>query len=151
MMSTAQEIDGLLAALEAAVKEALDYFEGPGATSIARVGDWGPKEVLCHYLFWHEATALGMESVVGGGGPHILDGPTDELNAQVVEQHAGDSISQLVSQARELQDRLVRAARQLSDLDAVVIQRTGSPPSTARQRLERISTHWQAHIAELQA
>ena len=150
-MSTAQELDGLLVALEATVKETLEYFEGPGATSTAMVGDWGPKEVLCHYLFWHEATARGIESVVSGGGPRTPEGTTDELNARVVEQHAGESIPQLVAQARDLQERLVRAARQLSDLDVVVIHRTGSPPSTARQRLERIPKHWQDHMAQMQA
>ena len=42
------------------------------------------------YLFWHEATARGLESVVSGGGPHTPEGTTDELNARVVEQHAGE-------------------------------------------------------------
>ena len=149
-MSTAQELDEMLSTLETIVNEALAYFEGPGATSTARVGDWGPREVLCHFLFWHEATAQGIESAISGG-PLVLDAPVDELNDQAVAQHAGEEMPQLVARARELQEQLVRAARRLSNLDVVVMQRPNNPPMTARQRLDRIAQHWQAHIAELQA
>ena len=150
-MSTARELDELLSTLEATVEEGLAYFGGPGATSTARVGDWGPREVLCHCLFWHEATAQGIESAISGGSPCILEASTDELNARAVAQHAGEGIPELIAHARDLQERLVQAAWQLPDLDVVVMQRPGTPPMTARQRLERISRHWQAHIAELQA
>ena len=150
-MSTAQELDEMLSTLETIVNEALAYFEGPGATSTARVGDWGPREVLCHFLFWHEATAQGIESAISGGGPLVLDAHVDELNDQAVAQHAGEEMPQLVARARELQEQLVRAARRLSNLDIEVIQRPNNPPMTARQRLDRIAQHWQAHIAELQA
>ena len=148
-MTTAQELDEMLSTLEPIVNEALAYFEGPGATSTARVGDWGPREVLCHFLFWHEATAQGIESAISGG-PLVLDAPVDELNDQAVAQHAGEEMPQLVARARELQEQLVRAARRLSNLDVVVMQRPNNPPMTARQRLDRIAQHWQAHIAELQ-
>ena len=150
-MSTAQELDEMLSTLETIVNEALAYFEGPGATSTARVGDWGPREVLCHFLFWHETTAQGIESAISGGGPLVLDAPVDELNDQAVAQHAGEEMPQLVARACELQGQLVRAARRLSNLDVVVMQRPNNPPMTARQRLDRIAQHWQAHIAELQA
>ena len=150
-MSTMQELDGLLSTLNTAVEEALAYFEGPGATSTARVGDWGPREVLCHFLFWHEATAEGMESASGGGGPRIMAAAVDDLNAQAVAQHAEQGIPQLTAHARILQERVAQAARQLPNLDVVVMQRADGSSQTARDRLDRIPRHWQAHIAELQA
>ena len=149
-MSTAQELDELLSALDTTVEEVLAYFEGPGATSTARVGDWGPREVLCHFLFWHDATAQGMESASSGGGPVVLDAPTDELNGRVLAQHAGEGIPELVAQARSLHKRLVQAARQLPDLDVTVLQRAEGSLVTARSRVEIIARHWRSHAAELQ-
>ncbi len=150
-MSTMHELDGLLSNLSTVVEEALAYFEGPGSTATARVGDWGSREVLCHFLFWHEVTAEGMESATSGGGPRILNAQVDELNDQAIAQYTGEGIPQLAARARSLQERLVRAARQLPSLDIAVTQRQDGPPATARQRLETISRHWQAHIADLQA
>lgn len=150
-MSTTRELEGLLTNLNTTVEEALAYFEGPGATSTTRVGDWGPREVLCHFLFWHQLTAEGMESATRGRSPRILDASTDELNARTIARHAGEGIPQLLAHARRLQERLVRAARRLPTLDVAVMQRQDGPPLSARERLDRIPRHWQSHITQLQA
>lgn len=142
------ELNALLASLDSTVGEVLGYFEGPGATTEARVGDWGAWEVLAHFLYWHEATAKGMEMAARGYGPYVVTGETDAVNAEVVAAHTGETITGMVAQAHQLQSRLDAAARQLNDLDAVVMERL-SGPMTARQRLERIINHWKAHTEEL--
>ncbi|MBI2872454.1 MAG: hypothetical protein HYY00_04600 [Chloroflexi bacterium] len=145
----AGQFDALLANVEKSVQDALAYFEGPGATSQVKVDQWGPRDVLCHFLFWHQATAEGMESVARGGQPTRLEASTDDMNARAIAQHARESIPQLVSQARQLQGRLVRAARSIRDLEKPVLVRFDGTPANLRQRLEIIARHWTNHVRDL--
>lgn len=150
-MSTNPERETLLSNLNAAVNATLAYFDGPGATTRARVGDWGAWETLAHFLYWHETTAQGMEWVARGFGPCVVTTETDATNAVSVRSHKEESLRDLVRQARQLQARLDGAARRLSDIDAVVMVRPGGVTMTARQRLERLARHWQGHVEALQA
>ena len=149
-MTTDESVDGLLATLDRTVHEVLAYFEGPGSTSKARVGDWGAWEILCHFVFWHGATSEGMESVARGGAPYRLDAGVDELNDRIIAKHQGESFNQLTARLRELQIRLGQAARSLPDLDAAVILRFDGSMWSGRERLEIINRHWARHVAELQ-
>lgn len=150
-MADDKTVGSLLDAVEDAVNKAIQYFEGPGATSQVVIDKWGPREVLCHFLFWHEATAKGMESVAGGGKPFLVDTPLDETNAEAVTSRAGLDIPQLLAEAREKQGRLVSAARSLDDLDRIVLVNENGNGMSGRQRLERIAHHWAEHIEELRA
>ena len=60
-MTATRSAASLLAELQSTVDEVLTYFEGPGTESDARIGDWGAWEILAHFLYWHEMTAVGME------------------------------------------------------------------------------------------
>ena len=151
-MTGASNVDSLLIALQTTVDDALTYFEGPGASSRARVGDWGPWEVLAHFLYWHETTAAGMESVLQGTGPVTITGEIDATNANSVDAVKGKSFTALGAEARRLQQRLDAAARKMTDLDAVVMIRPDTPGGqTARHRLERLARHWNGHTEELKS
>ena len=71
-MAAGQQIDGLITALEQSVDAGLAYFQGPGSQSKVKIGRWEPREVLCHLVWWHQATAEGMESVAAGGAPYRI-------------------------------------------------------------------------------
>lgn len=148
-MTTEQKLEPLIASVESAVKSALAYFEGPGANSKVKVGTWTPREVLCHMIYWHQATLDGMESVARGGEPYRIYADTDEMNARAVGRASGKSVKQLVDEARQLQARLVAASRKMPDLNATVVIRGDGTEQSARQRLERIAHHWNEHIQEL--
>ena len=150
-MATVQERQALIAELEKAVREGLDYFRGAGATSQVKIDLWGPREVLCHCLHWHEVTALGMESVAAGGSPEVSDIHVDEANAQAVSSRAGQDIPELAGEAERLEHRLVEAFRALDDIDTTVIVRGDGTRHTGRQRLETIAHHWREHVVELEA
>ena len=104
------------------------------------------------FLFWHEMTAIGMESVTDGTGPVTITGETDAMNANAVDALRGKSFPELGAEARRLQQRLDVAARKMTDLDATVMVRPEAPSGqTARQRLERLIRHWRGHTEELRA
>ncbi len=149
-MTTSQRIDELVASLNQAVEDGLDYFTGPGKGSDVRIDLWTPREVLCHMIFWHQATLEGIESVASGGGPTRLYADTDEMNARAVGRAAGKNVDQLADQVRQLHSRLVEGVRKMPDPNATVLIRANGAQMSAIQRVEAISNHWREHLKEMQ-
>ena len=150
-MAAGQQIDSLITALEQSVDSGLAYFQGPGSQSKVRIGRWEPREVLCHLVWWHQATAEGMESVASGGAPYRVYASVDEMNARAVGRLAGRDMNQLVDLARQWQARLVKAAHALPDPNATVLVLGDGNGRSVQQRLETIAHHWNEHVTELQA
>ena len=151
-MAATRNVESLLTELQATVDDVLGYFEGPGAESDARIGDWGAWEVLAHFLHWHEMTAVGMESVFKGTGPVSITAETDATNAKSVDALKGSTFLELGAEARRLHRRLDAAARKMTNIDAVVMLRPEAQEGqTGRQRLERLIRHWAGHTEELRA
>jgi len=150
-MAAGQQIDSLITALEQSVDSGLAYFQGPGSQSKVKIGRWEPREVLCHLVWWHQATVEGMESVVSGGAPYRIYASVDEMNARAVGRLAGRDVNQLVDLARQWQERLVKAVRALPDPNATVLVLGDGSGRSVQQRLETIAHHWNEHVTELQA
>jgi hypothetical protein len=143
--------DELIAELDAAVRETLGFFEGPAGASKARVDDWGTWEVLLHFLYWHHATAWCITSVNAGGPPWKLPGTADEVNAVSVKFHEGESFADLLAQLQRAQQRMLRAAGAVEDLDAIAVIAADGRNVSIRQRLEAIPRHWRSHVDGLKA
>jgi len=157
-MAEGQQINDLIAALEQSVESGLAYFQGPGSQSNVHVGHYGPREILCQLVWWHQATVEGMESVAKGGAPYRIYASVDEMNARAVGRSAGKDINQpgtygpsLVELARQWQDRLVKAARALPDPNTIVLIMGDGSRRSVHQRLETITHHWNEQVKELQA
>src|SRR5262249_62000612 len=117
-MAAGQQMDDLITTLEQSVASGLAYFKGPGGQSKVMIGHWGPREVLCHLVWWHQATVEGMESVAKGGAPYRIDASVDHMNARAVGRLAGRDLNQpttygvsLVDLARQWQGRFVEGWR----------------------------------------
>jgi hypothetical protein len=157
-MAAGQQIDDLIATLERSVESGLAYFQGPGGQSKVKIGRWEPREVLCHLVWWHQATVEGMESVAKGGAPYRIYGSVDEMNARAVGRMAGKHINQadtygpsLVELARQWQARLVQAVRTIPDPNTIVLVMGDGSGRSVQQRLETMAQHWNEHVTELQA
>jgi len=150
-MAASQPIEALIRALEQSVEAGLTYFQGPGGQARIKVGIWGPREVLCHLVWWHQATVEGMESVLSGGKPYRFYASVDEMNARAVGRLAGRDTAQLAELLRQLQARLVKAARALPDPNATVLVTGDGSGRSVLQRLETIARHWSEHVHSLQA
>jgi hypothetical protein len=150
-MAASQQLESHITTLEHSLEAGLAYFQGPGGQAKVKIGRWGPREVLCHLVWWHQATAEGMESVLSGGAPYRIYASVDEMNARAVGRLSGKTIEQLAELARQWQARLVKAARALPDLQATVMVFGDGSERSAQQRLETIPHHWEEHLKELQA
>ena len=157
-MAAGQQIDDLIATLEQSVESGLAYFQGPGGQSKVMMGHWGPREVLCHLVWWHQATVEGMESVAKGGAPYRIDASVDHMNARAVGRLAGRDLNQpttygvsLVDLARQWQARLVQAVRTIPDPNTTILLMGDGSGRSVQQRLETIAHRWSELIKELQA
>jgi hypothetical protein len=143
--------DALVNGLDEAVREVLAYFEGDGRTSSAKVDRWQARDVLQHFIYFHDATAWGIQSAALGGPQWVLPGDADTINEVCRRLHEHESYDELLTQVRLAHGRLMKAARGAPDLDVPCFRRPNGQTVTGAQRLEVLAKHWREHVAELQS
>ena len=141
----------LIENLDQAVRDVLAYFEGPGRTTTATVDRWAARDVLQHFIYFHDATAWGLQSVAMGGPPWPVPGDSDLVNEVCRRLHADESFDDLLAQVRLAHGRLMLAARTAPDLDRPCFKRANGEALTGAQRLELLAKHWREHVDELRA
>jgi hypothetical protein len=142
--------DSPLATLNTVVQETLVFFEGPGRVTSARVDRWQARDVLMHFIYFHDATAWGIQSVAMGGPLWPIPGDADTVNEVCRRLHEHESFDELLTQVRQAHARLVRAVGNSPDLDRPCFQRANGETLTGRQRLELLARHWSEHVRQLQ-
>jgi hypothetical protein len=150
-MAASPQVENLLTTLERSVEAGLTYLQGPEGRSKVKAGRWGPREVLCQLVWWHQATAEGMESVLAGGAPYRIYASVDEMNSRAVGRLSGTDIDQLAALVRQYHTRLASAARALPDAQTIVMVFADGSGRSVQQRLEAMAHHWDEHIKEFQA
>lgn len=148
-MTTAASKDQLLQAVDQAVEALIARCESGAAGASTEGPGWGPKEVLAHFLYYHEIAAWGVASVNTGGPPWRSPATADQMNAAAVPLHAGEPVSDLITQVRLAHARLVKAVQEAPDIDAVVGFRGNGEAMTLAQRLQLTANHWRGHLKEL--
>jgi hypothetical protein len=141
----------LIRGLDEAVREVLAYFEGAGRTSTAKVDRWQARDVLQHFIYFHDATAWGIQSVAIDGPMWPVPGDSDIVNEVCRRLHADESFDELLAQVRLAHGRLMKAAHDSPDLEKPCFKRANGETLTGAQRLELLATHWREHVHELQA
>jgi hypothetical protein len=104
-----------------------------------------------HFIYFHDATAWGIQSAAQGGPPWPVPADSDTVNEVCRRLHAHETFDELLTQLRQAHARLVNAARNTSDLDRPCFQRSNGEVLTGRQRLDLLAKHWAEHVRELQA
>lgn len=145
------QTEELIRELDETLTESLTYLTGDGNASGRVVGGWGAWEILCHMIYWHRATAEGVESVADGGRPRQIEAETDELNARIIASMTGKSMEELEDEVRELHARLVSAVRTIPDPTSPVFVRRSGAASSTDERLRMMAGHWRNHVQELKA
>jgi hypothetical protein len=149
-MTTPPQKEALLANLDRVVQDTLGYFEGQGRVTTARVDRWQAREVLMHFIYFHDATAWGIQSAALGGPPWPVPADSDTVNEVCRRLHEHETFDELLAQVRQAHARLLRAARRSPDLDRPCFTRATGESMTGSQRLELLARHWAEHVRELQ-
>jgi hypothetical protein len=150
-MTTPASKNALLANLDRVVQDTLAYFAGPGRTTTARVDRWQARDVLMHFIYFHDATAWGIQSAAMGGPPWPVPADADTVNEVCRRLHEHESLDELLTQVRQAHARLVRVVGNAPDIDQPCFRRSNGETMTGRQRLELLARHWTEHVDALQA
>ena len=148
---TTEKDKTLVAELDRVVGETLAYFDGPGRRTEARVDRWQARDIMMHFIYFHDATAWGIESAAQGGPPWPVPGDADTVNEVCRRLHEHESFDELLAELRQAHNRLMRAAGKAPDLERPCFRRANGEVMTGRQRLELLARHWTEHVKELQA
>ena len=113
---------------------------------------WGPKEILAHFVFWHEEYVLHLGATFKDR-PYLLpQGHFDDLNALAVKKNARKSVSSLVKRFLRAQKRLnsllVKATD--ADLNQKLQFKEGTSPRTVLIGMDRVEAHIREHLRKLQ-
>jgi hypothetical protein len=146
----AADKQALITNLDNAVREVLAYFDGPGRTTTAKVDRWQARDVLQHFIYFHDATAWGIQSAALGGPRWPVPGDSDIVNEVCRRLHQNESFDDLLAQVRLAHGRLMVAARNSPDLDTPCFTRANGETLTGAQRLDLLAKHWREHVHELQ-
>jgi len=149
-MAANQSIDESLSGLEQSVEAGLQHFSRLWDEGKIKMGKWGYRETLCEGLWWIQAAADGIESVVAGGAPYRIWASDEEMNSRAVGRVAGQFVPELADKARMARARLETAVRKLGDLNAVVLIHGNGGEDSAQACINKLTEHWKACAAELQ-
>src|SRR2546426_763869 len=116
-MSTVPAKDVLLANLDKVAQETFSYFDGPGRSTTARVDRWQARDILMHFIYFHDATAWGIQSAATGGPPWPLPADADTINEIWRQLREHETFDEILTQLKQAHARLMRVARNASDLD----------------------------------
>src|SRR5438128_12550073 len=89
-----------LANLDRVVQETLAYFEGPGRATNARVDRWRARDVLMHFIYFHDATAWGIQSLTLDGPPWPVAADCDTVNEVRRARHQHERLERPPGQGR---------------------------------------------------
>ena len=139
-----------LADLDDVVNGTLAYFDEPGRTGEARIDRWQARDVLMHFIYFHEATAWGIQSVGVGGPVWTVPADWDTINEICRILHEGETLDELMVQVRQAHARLHRAVANSPDLERPCLQQPNGTLMTANERIGAITEHWREHLAPLE-
>lgn len=150
-MTTPASKDALLAEMDSVVKQVLEQCAAQSEKAGTAGDGWSVRETLAHFLYYHESAAWGIASVAAGGPPWPNPWTADHVNEVAVPLHRNESVADLLTQIRLAHARLLLAAEQGPDLDAIAGVRATGQTITFRDRLQGTISHWSEHREALRA
>ena len=140
-----------IAELDRVAQQTFRYFAGAGKKNKAKIDKWQARDVLQHFIYFHDATAWGIQSSALGGPQWPVPGDSDIVNEVCRKLHEHESVDELLKQLKQSHARLIRAAKRSPNLDQPCFKRANGESLTGRQRLELLAKHWSEHVDELKA
>ncbi|WP_324716669.1 DinB family protein [Carboxydochorda subterranea] len=135
--------------LRAAVASFASYITGL-PESFLQPGEWGPREVLVHLVFWHETHAATIGALLRGEEPALPVGTFAQLNARAVRANADQPITRLIERLEAAQRELERLVVAAGGRDLPGIRtKAGAKPRDLRAALLRMEAHVRHHERKL--
>lgn len=147
MLDSVQEKETILAGLDAAVTEAVTFFETVDESLCD--GYQSAYEVLAHLVFWHEEYVRITAALVDGRTPQLKTGSYARLNALAAEIFCKTPLPLLAQRLAQAQRKLERNLRRLPSWDVYLPVKRGGRFRTVWQRVPQFEVHIRHHVERL--
>jgi hypothetical protein len=117
------------------------------------VGDWTTKDAIAH-VTWFEREMVGVLRARALIGSDLWNLPPDQRNAAIFEQNRLRSLSDVLTEAREVFPQLVELAQALDDRDLNDPSRFADMPADWvpwQVIAGNTFDHYRAHVSDLRA
>ncbi len=151
MQQEAQQAKDSLAERIADLDEAIAaiaalYRRLPAEALTARpVNAWGPRELLCHLVFWHEQYATIAEALSAGAPPLLQPGTFRELNVRAVLENRDCTLDELLARLDGAQQRLAAIAHSSDEIPWSIAFKQGGTARPFPEALRLIAGHIRGH------
>ncbi len=116
----------------------------------AAAADWGPREILCHLVFWHAQYVSIIKALLANKEPVLLTGSFKWHNAEAVRQLSGCDVEELLRRLEGSQRELDRIARR-KDIDHLSFSfREGSKHRSFAEFVDVIANHFRSHRLQVE-
>ncbi len=111
-------------------------------------GEWGPREMLCHIVFWHETYARIAHAINTGQDPMPLVGTFPEFNRQSVLELGQVPVTVLVARLRRAQRRFAGELLTMSPSSRITIK-VGARGRGPLEFVLKTDAHIRGHLDEV--
>jgi hypothetical protein len=146
-MSIGRERLAAVEALQGSVDAFLREFEAHGQAPLTG-GEWGPREVLCHLVYWHETYVSILHAMNLHEEPMLKEGVFREFNRLAVEELGHVPADVLVSRLETAQRRLGIELLRMSPSARIRIK-SGQMARGPVEFTRRIEGHFLGHLADI--
>ncbi len=130
-------------AVDAFVRELEERPPGP-----LTGGDWGPREILCHLVYWHEWYVAITSELAAGRRPPLKAGDFRALNAEAVRRLAAVPVPTLLRRLGAAERVLSRRLPALQSRSRIRIK-AGAKARSPVEFADRIGGHFEAHLRQV--
>ena len=122
-------------------------------TQAGMAGDWSVKDIIAH-IAWHEREIAGVMQARAFVGSDLWELPQDERNAAVFQENRNRPLQEVLTESKEVFQRLLESLEPLSDDDLTSPDRFPPMPADSMPWQLVASNsydHYPQHISSVQA
>jgi hypothetical protein len=139
-MAAVEELQATVAAFTREMQErTLPPLSGAG---------WGPREILCHIVYWHEDYVTVLRAINGYESPPLKVGNFREFNDLAVRELGGIPADVLLGRLESAQRRLAIELLRMSPAARIRVK-TGSMARGPVEFTRRVEGHIRGHLADV--
>lgn len=120
------------------------------ALEFSKKKQWGPREVLCHIVFWHEQYVSIITFLINNEKPLLLEGKFSDLNAYAVQLNKYETKESLLKRLQVAQKELHHLCINPGASKIKIQFKEGGKKRSLVEVITRIESHIRSHQRQLQ-
>lgn len=144
-------MEAIVQKLESAISDFSEYMRMLPSENFAlsKTVRWGPREVLCHIVFWHEQYCQIQSALLKGQKPQLVEGSFKENNELSVRLNKDESKETLLKRLTNAQNKLSLLCKDPQAKQIKIAFKAGGISRLLPDALIKIAGHIRSHQRQL--